>query len=828
MPVTLRNTRLRLHPVALALAMALASWAGSGHAQAPATTQTATRAYNIPAGPLAEALNRFAQAAGLSIAVDAGRLAGLRSPGLSGSHSPASGFAELLRGSGYEAARTEVGYVLRPASPAPTPAATLAPAAAAPAIEPTLPVVRARGQVLRTSSEGSASYTVPITSAATGLSLGLRDTPQSVTVLTRQRLDDQGVLDLEQALKQAHGVSSSSGDSDRVFFGARGFDIENYLIDDVPVRFSIDMGYGGHNLEMALYDRVEVVRGAAGLLTGTGTPAAAVNLRRKKADSKTLKGELGLTLGSWGLRHAEADVSTPLSADGRWRVRLVATHQEQESYVRMYSRKKTALYGVINADLNPDTRLSLGLDWRQTKPRGVLWGGTPIWFSDGTPIPVDRGETTTADWTFWDNGMQSAFAQLEHQLGEGWKLKASATRIKGNVDAVLFYVSGAPDRLTGLGLEPRPNRYKGTSSSDTLDLQASGPFSAWGRRHELMLGVNLAREQSRNSGYDSLVEPAAPAGPYPAWDGRYPRPDFATSPSWITPREDRLAAAYAATRLSLSDSLKAVLGTRLSSQKVRREESGVVYQDHHKAILTPYAGLVQDLGEQVSAYLSHTAIFQPQTQRDWQARTLAPIRGNSQELGLKGEFLDGGLNASLALFRIQQDNLAQPDPRGNIPGVQPAEQAFVEARGARTQGVEAEISGQLAPQWQASLGLAHFKASDAKGQAINTQMPRTQLKLFTSYRLGGALQGLTLGGGLNWQSSFYREVDHPLGHKVKAEQAAYALLNLMARYEINRHWQASLHIDNALDKTYQAGLFSSAIRKWGEPRSLNFSASYRF
>ncbi|MBB4845928.1 outer membrane receptor for ferric coprogen and ferric-rhodotorulic acid [Paucibacter oligotrophus] len=828
MPVTLRNTRLRLHPVALALA--LASWAGSGHAQTGAAPQAAVRVYNIPAGPLAEALNRFAQAAGLSIAVDAGRLAGLRSPGLSGSHSPASGFAELLRGSGYEAARTEVGYVLRPAGPAPTPAATAAPAAApaAPAIEPALPVVRARVQALRASSEGSASYTVPITSAATGLSLGLRDTPQSVTVLTRQRLDDQGVLDLGQALAQTPGVSTNQGDTERADYSARGFEINNFLIDGVPVRFSESWGYGIAGLDMALFDRVEVVRGAAGLLTGSGAPAAAVNLLRKHADSKTLAGELSLGLGSWGLRRAEADVSTPLSADGRWRARLVATHQEQESYTRMYSRKKTALYGVVDVDLSPGTRLSLGLDWRQTAPRGVVWGGTPMWFSDGTPIPVDRGETTTADWTFWDNGMQSAFAQLEQRLAGGWKLKASATRIKGNVDAVLFYVSGAPDRLTGLGLEPGPNRYKGTSSSDTLDLQASGPFSAWGRRHELMLGANLAREQSRNSGHDSLTKPAVPTGPYPQWDGRYPRPDFSASPSWTMLREDRLAAAYAATRLSLSDSLKAVLGTRLSSQKVRREESGVVYQDHHKAILTPYAGLVQDLGEQVSAYLSHTAIFQPQTERDWQARTLTPIRGNSQELGLKGEFLDGELNASLALFRIQQDNLAQPDPRGNIPGAQPAEQAFVEALGARTQGVEAEISGQLAPQWQASLGLAHFKASDASGQAINTQMPRTQLKLFTSYRLGGALQGLTLGGGLNWQSRFYAGATHPLGQQVEVEQQAYALLNLMARYEINRHWQASLHIDNALDKTYQTGLFSSAIRKWGEPRSLNFSASYRF
>ncbi|MGO4779511.1 TonB-dependent receptor, partial [Lysobacter sp. 2RAB21] len=138
----------------------------------------------------------------------------------------------------------------------------------------------------------------------------------------------------------------------------------------------------------------------------------------------------------------------------------------------------------------------------------------------------------------------------------------------------------------------------------------------------------------------------------------------------------------------VADPLKLIVGSRIASYKaVDIDKSG---------ILVPYAGAVYDLNDNLSAFVSYSSIFKPQSNQDEQGRRLDPLEGRNYELGLKGEFYDGRLNASAAVFRLDQDNY--PDPTGGRTpsgGI-----AYRALPGVRTEGYELELSGQLRPGWQ--------------------------------------------------------------------------------------------------------------------------------
>lgn len=685
-----------------------------------------------------------------------------------------------------------------------------------------LPVVRVKASAPKADTEGSGSYTTGATAASTGLTLSLRDTPQSLTVVTRQRIGDQGLLNLGEVLQQTSGVSALQYDSERIGFSARGFEIDNYQVDGVPTSINLSWSHGDNELDTALYDRIEIVRGATGLLTGAGSPAASVNLIRKRANSKVFTGQLQASIGSWQFGRLDADLSTPLSSDGTVRGRVVLAHQQRESYVDLYEHKKNIAYAVVDADLTPATRLSIGADYRKSDPKGTTWGGLPIWYADGSEIPADRSQTTAAKWSSWKSDSHSVFANVEHRLANGWLVKLGATRQKSEYDARLLWLFGAPDPQTGLGLGAFPGAYVGERSKTSLNLQASGPFELFGRQHELLLGALSARQQDDNYSRSALTAPATP-GSYKGWTGDYPNPGFSADAELSDALENRQRAVYGAARLNLAERAKLILGARASKIEIDNYSYGATYSPSHDKVV-PYAGLVVDLSEQLSAYASHTGIFKPQNERDRNGNYLDPIEGNGQELGLKAEFLDGRLNASLALFRIKQDKLAQIDTGQFVPGSNPPEQAYRAAKGAKSHGFEAEVTGQLTPAWQISAGFVRFDGADASGAEINTSAPRKQFKLFTSYRLGD----LTLGGGVNWQSRVYAEVANPAGQTVQAEQKAYALLSLMARYRFDKQWALALNVDNVGDKTYRSQVGFYGQQAWGAPRNARLTASYSF
>ena len=706
-------------------------------------------------------------------------------------------------------------------------------AADAAAADVTMPAVTVTGQSTATT-EGTQSYTAGETRSATRMDLSLRETPQSVSIITRQLLDDLGAVRLDQALAQTTGIQVNQNDTERTTFSARGFGINNIQIDG--------MARGGNAplQDTILYDRIEVVRGATGLMGGKGDPSATINMIRKRP-TKEFQASAGLIMGRWDDQRFEADLSTPLNADGSVRARTALAWQKRDSYLDMYHERKTVGMVIVEADLRPGTLLTAGVDFQDNKPTGATWGAVPYWNADGSLANLPRNTSWTAPWSTWANKQHTVFTSLDQHLPGNWNMHLGYARTEStNRTTVLYAGKGYPDPATGKGMELWTGAWgAGEKNSDNFDIYASGPFTLLGRKHTAIVGWNGNNAQDNSIGGKAKInyEPLVPD--YRSWTGNIPRPVFYPDGSH-TETMTRLAGGYAATRLSLADPLHVIIGARSSTYRTERRNYNKqgVYTNSSNFVetrneVTPYVGAVFDINKQYSAYASFTQLFNPQSSKDRNNQFLAPETGDNAELGIKGEFYEGKLNASAALFHTKKKNLAELD-RTVPPGflLPDGGQAMVaNGAGVTAKGVEFDVSGQLSPGWEASGGYTYLHAAQADGRRAATTQPRHLLRLATSYRFDGRLAGLKAGASMTAQSATYSASWYgrpPSGEMTNIPQAAYALVNAMASYAINRHASVQLNVNNLLDKKYYrtVGFYDSVF--WGEPRNVSLAVRTAF
>ncbi|MBH1510572.1 ferric-rhodotorulic acid/ferric-coprogen receptor FhuE [Stenotrophomonas maltophilia] len=672
--------------------------------------------------------------------------------------------------------------------------------------------------------ERAEGYSVRRTSAGTRFDLAPREIPQSVSIISHQRIEDQKLDDIIDVLANTTGVTSTQSDSERTEFYARGFYIDAYQFDGLPTQMVQNWSYGDSGLDLALYDRVEVVRGATGLLSGAGNPSASVNLIRKHADSAELTGSVSVNVGSWGRTRTTVDVGSALNASGSVRGRVIGSYLDTDGQMDRYNQRKTLGYAVIDADLTPGTQLSVGYDYQQKRANGATWGGFPMLYSDGSRTGYDGSFNASPEWTYWDTTSKRAFATLQHAFSNGWKFKVGATHDETRADDKLFYpayndwTTGASnfDRTTGAGISPSAGLYNTERKITGVDGYVDGPFQLFGREHQLMAGLSYNRREYANYGDYQVGGPGQPWDPFASylnWTGKIGEPNWnplaLASEGTITQK-----AGYAAARLSLADPLKLIIGARYTDWKSEGEGA-----DRAHKVTTPYAGLVFDINGTYSTYASYTEIFQPQTLKDRNGGYLDPVDGKSYEVGVKSAWFDNRLNASLAVFRIEQDNVGQATGEP-VQGSQ-NEFAYRAARGTVSRGFEFELNGELAPGWNATFGASRYVAKDINGADINTNLPQTALKLFTSYT-PQSLQALTVGGGANWQNRIY----YPVPAYGRIEQSGYALVSAFVRYRISPEFSVQANLNNLLDKKYLSQINGYGAYGDGRNGSLTFTWAF--
>ncbi len=786
-----------------------------------AAAQDATYAVDIDAQRLDQALNALASQTGSRILFATDVADGRQAPAVHAQLSVEQALARMLDHSGLRIQKAADGTYLiaRPAD--------------SNALE--LSTTTIQGAGLGSVTEPTGAYTTGITTTATRLPLTLRETPQSVTVITRQQMDDHGSQDIGAVLRNTPGVTQQAYDSERMEYSTRGFAITNYQYDGVNSIYDGVYDEGATHVDMATFDHVEVLKGATGLMTGSGDPSATVNLIRKKPTS-TFTGSISASAGSWDNYRTQADLSGPMNDAGTLRGRVVGAHQDRQSYLDHYNQKKDVFYGVLEADVSPDTLLTLGIDKQSVTPRGSSWTGNPVYFADGTRTDFSRSFNPGADWSRRDFDSTTYFASVEQALANDWTLKLSLDQRTTDHDTRLASASGGnPDKLTGEGMFLYWGRWEGHRVQNTADINLSGAFNLGGRQHDLTAGFTASHSRQTGATFDTSAFSLVPGSIY-EWDGDLPEQDFPKNGKYE--RTQSQNGLYLATRLHLNDDLSVILGSRLSTFKYNEDyryfpgsgldDTHSSYKEH--GVVTPYAGVVYDLDEVYSLYASYTSIYQPQVYKDASGSTLAPVEGASYETGLKAAYLDGKLNASLALFRIDQDNVAQSIGTNPITN----EGIYKAIDGATTNGVELELAGELREGWNISAGYTYARTRDKDGQRIygyplSTTKPEHAVRVFTTYRLPGVLDKVTVGGGLSYQSSFYGQIySNNVGDYTRIKQGGYSLVDLMTRYQYNDHLSFTVNANNVTDKRYLSGLGNFDTTYYGEPRNLMLTSQWTF
>ncbi|MGR4042066.1 TonB-dependent siderophore receptor [Pseudomonas sp. 910_21] len=800
--------------LALAICLACSPVAAVEPAAAPGHQAPSAHNFSIARQSLANALDQLSTQSGLQIAYSSAMAQGIESAGVSGRMSAEQALSTLLVGTGLGFERNGANAVLLTRLPQSSQAVEL---------EATQIVSNQLGTV----TEGSGSYTPGTIATATRMVLTPRQTPQSITVVTRQHMEDFGLNNVDDVMRHTPGITVSAYDTDRTNYYARGFSINNFQYDGIPSTVRNVAYSAGNTLsDMAIYDRVEVLKGATGLLTGAGSLGATINLVRKKPTAQ-FQGHASLGMGSWDNYRSELDVSGPLTETGNVRGRAVAAYQDKQSFLDHYSRKTSTYYGILEFDLSPDTLLTVGGDYQDNIPKGSSWSGTfPLINATGGHNSMSRSYNNGATWSGWEQYTRTAFAMLEHDLGNGWVTKLQLDHKINSYHAELGSIQFDEPQTNGTA-KVNAQKYTGDTTSDSADLYLSGPFNLFGREHELVLGGSIANSRWTGKGYWSpdFLGANGNVVDFYNWHGKIERPIWGL-PAQRTDDTVRQTGTYMTTRLNLMDDLNLFLGGRV----VNYHLTGLTPSYKESGRFVPYVGAIYDLDEHFSVYASYTDIFMPQESwnKDRDSKLLNPDEGQNYELGLKGEFFEGRLNSSLAYFEVHETNRSVPDDAYNNQTPTPDNYAFKGAK-AVTKGYELEISGELSPGWQVQAGYTHKIVRDDEGAKISTFEPENQVNLYTSYKLKGDLDKLTVGGGLRWQSvGWYSVYNAPRKINEDISQDAYWLVDLMTRYQITQNLSATLNVNNLFDKSYytNVGFYNSAA--YGEPRNFMLSTRWDF
>jgi len=683
-----------------------------------------------------------------------------------------------------------------------------------------LPTIKVQATQDDGTSEKTKAYTIKNSSSATKLNIEAKEVPQTINVVTRQQIDDFGLTSSRDILNNTPGVIVNSSETERSVYMARGFEISNILVDGVGFPASA-WNYNDTNPDSFFYDRIEVIKGADALTNAFGDPSATINYIRKRP-TKEFQANAGLSYGSWDTQRYEADASGSLTPSGNIRGRLAGFEQTGDSHLDRYSSEKNGIAGVLEADLTDSTLLTVGASQEKNKPNANNWGALPLMDSSGKQISYDRSYNPNPDWAYWDNTSRNAFIELKQKFLETWSANLSYNYNEKDRQSQLLYYYGYPN-ADGTGISLTPSGFLENNKLHTADFNLQGKFDLFNREHEAILGYTFSKSHQNdhektgtllddNINYVNKV-------PYTTdWASWTPNNVSWSKFSETANYTQRNQSVYAATRLHLTNDLKLTLGANY----VQAKSEGSSYSspmNYDESKVSPYAGITYNFTPEYTGYMSYTSIFRPQTSVDETTGKVAdPIEGKSYEIGVKSAWLDNKLTGTLAVFRTEENNYP----------LRPTDSHPLNRTSAisdlRSQGVEVGLAGQLTDQVNVSLGYTQFSLQDLKnGGAARTYNPTQSFNLLTTYS-PTQLPKLKVGAGLKWQSKITR---FDPSYNTYLKQSDYALLNLMASYEVSPNFSIQANADNVTDKKY-LNSFTDGQAFYGEPANYTVALKFKY
>ncbi len=794
---------------------ALALLPASG-ALAQTSSSGEARSFQIAAQPLEEALRQFTRQSGVQVGYEPKDVTGRTSASVSDAKSAGDALSQLLAGTGLTFRYTTTNAVRLELAPQSADGSiALGPVR----VEGVTGSGGGRASAVYTSAtistEGTGSYTTPVVSIAKGEQL--RDIPQSISVVTRQQIEDRGIIDLTQAIAQAAGVATNieSRGGEMSFF-TRGFEVNSLQVDGVATGGS----YSGHyiNPNLAMYDHVEVLRGVDGLFSGMGNPGGVVNLVRKRPVREAQM--IGTaSAGSWNNYRLELDGNLPITRDGAVRARLVGSYIDRDFFYDSATDRKKFIYGIVEADVTPTTTISVSGNY-EDRFRKANYSGIP-YDEAGTILRLPRNTSFVTSWAAGNFEAWEIAAGVEQRLGGDWVLKANAGHIKSTGFEEIS--------IWGYGYESERTFY---------DVNLTGTFNLFGHTHKLLIGTDYSRNDWGQF-YSAAKWPDDVSSDDPDFDpGQYDAPLYYWKAYDYIPTISKQRGIYGRLTLEPVKAVKLVLGGRVSwfdyeSHSLGYAEDGEVLWDDEtrykeRGTFTPFAGLVFDVLPDWSVYASMARIHQSQASAlkgPLPGTPLDPLEGSNYEIGVKGELANGRLNISVALYRSERTGAAVVDPA--YPRDWQAfgsSCCFLNSGEIVSKGIDTEVAGEILPGWQISASYTYNKNENRGDEIVpyTSDVPKHLAKLWSSYQFSGSLSRLKIGGGVSAQSGIYRDwYDWSSRTTKHAEQGGYSVWNAMAEYQFTDAVRATFNVNNLFDKTYFASVGNYGEGAWyGDPRNV--------
>lgn len=694
----------------------------------------------------------------------------------------------------------------------------------------------------------------------------LKDVPNTITVIDNLQIEAQNLFSLEDAITATPGITVTGVGSEDPSFMSRGFAINNYLIDGVP---TLSFGYPSVVPDLFFFDRIEVLRGPAGLFSGSGNPAGSINLVRKRP-LDVFRAQASIGYGSYQNIRGTLDVSVPVAVGVGLRGGVMV--QDQDQFFDTAHRYRLAGFLNASVEIGDRTTLSFGGSYDRYEP--AIQSGLPGYLgkadgSEGRLMTIDRSTYLGADWNRFKSDTWQAFAELSHRVSDRWTLRATGlyTRVE-RIDVYSYIGNQAVTTAANPPLTGAPNNgvtnhiaYRGDNFAHyrSFDVNGIGTFPLFGRDQTLIIGADYQAQDydsyyTRLSNYakidvfnpvSPLEPPLNPYGPSPL----YPLQGSNANCAGLTaPTATCLRQTYGATnttveqygiygqlRLSPVAGLTLVGGGRFTwwdtNSQVLLPAVGNVTGSGVDGRFTPYAGIVWDATDNLNFYMSYADSFTPQTAPVGRSRPdgqpVSPMTGKQFEAGTKLSLVGDKLLLSLAGYQIEQGGrlFNAEDPT-----------VVLQIGKVRARGVEAEVAGEVLPGWRVNGGYSYTKTKYLEDQNPSFEglplvpiIPEHMIKLFTNYVApGGLLKGASIGGGVTWFSETWGgnpAVRNAAGTVTTlstiVRQGSYAVVDLRAGYKVNDQISLSVNVNNLLDRTYYARISSTGRGNYyGSPRTV--------